>query len=55
MIVSTPIAASWGEDGPRALQSLDVSVLGEDQAIYSMGAGAITRQSSLIVTTVTTA
>ena len=40
LIVSNRLAAAWYEDGPFQVQDTDVVHLGQNVAIWSMGAGA---------------
>ena len=41
IIVSSPMAASWHEDGPKFATAEDVNQLGTQVAVYSFGAGVV--------------
>jgi phage head maturation protease len=55
MVVSTPVAAEWLEDGPRFIEADNVAKLGRDVAIYSFAAPAVYIPKGVIVATVTLA
>lgn len=48
VIVSTPEAARWREDGPFAVEADDVAVLGRDIGIWGMGVTTVTVPAAVI-------
>lgn len=53
LIVSTPEAATWREDGPYAVEADDVAVLGRDVGIWGMGTSTITVPGAVVGVSVT--
>lgn len=53
LIVSTPEAAKWREDGPYPVEADDVAVLGRDVGIWGMGTTAVTIPAALVSVGVT--
>jgi len=50
-IVTNGSAAHWEEDGPYTITALDVPRLGEDTAVYGLGAALITNPAGVVKAT----
>jgi hypothetical protein len=48
LVVTNGLAAKWSEDGPMVITAVDVPKLGEDTAIWGMGALEITNPAGLV-------